>query len=325
MGMRRLKHSIIVIIRMARTNLLACIAFVTLCMACLRYLGSLTQYNSDNIEDNRVMCGISPPNSSNVIALLVSENDFPDLASRLTQLDVRFLDNCSSKVLLLHTGFPFVSDIARLVNSTRRHIIFRNVDHQFVSFPVGFDPYKNEPSFWKRGKWNYHHMIRFWFKLIFEVEEIQQSEYVMRLDTDSRIIGKWFNVFELMTVRQSVYLANEEAKELEEALPGTMELRNLFFNYQSHKRLRFQDPEKVRSAFTSDGIRTYYNNFEVFQTKFFRRHDVRAWIDAIDASHGIYKYRWGDAILRYLTLALFAKDSQVLHRNQLNLSYCHPC
>jgi hypothetical protein len=325
MKMRRLKRSTLAIIGMARIYLLAWIAFVALCMVCLWFLSFVKQYVSDYIENNGIMCGISPPNSSNVIVFLVSENDFPDLARRLTQLDARFLDNCSSKILLLHTGFPFVSDIAQLVKATRRHVIFRNVDHQFTSFPVGFDPYKNEPTFSKRGKWNYHHMIRFWFKFIFEVEEIQQFEYVMRLDTDSRIIGKWFNVFELMKVRRSVYFANEEKQEQEEALPGTMKLRNFFFNYQSHKRLRFQNPEKVRSAFTLDGIRTYYNNFEVFETKFFRRHDVRTWIDAIDESHGIYKYRWGDAILRYLTLALFAKDSQVLHRTQLNLSYCHPC
>ncbi|CAF0924199.1 unnamed protein product [Adineta steineri] len=45
----------------------------------------------------------------------------------------------------------------------------------------------------------------------------------------------------------------------------------------------------------------------------------------IDQTYGIFKYRWGDSILRYITIALFAKEQQVLHRSQYNLSYCHKC
>jgi hypothetical protein len=128
-----------------------------------------------------------------------------------------------------------------------------------------------------------------------------------------------------MKLRQLVYLANEQHLEFEKELPGTMKLQKFFIEYQNQMRLVPQDQKKVDLAFTRNTIRIYYNNFEVFQTKFFRQMDVRAWIDAIDASHGIYKYRWGDAMLRYLTLALFAKDYQVGHRRQLKLSYCHKC
>jgi hypothetical protein len=291
----------------------------------LRYFCSALLSNRPNDDENRVMCEYPIANSSNAIAVLTSHNDFMELASRLTQFDARLLDNCSSAILLFHTGFPFASEIAKIMKSTRRRVIFRSVDKYFALFPDGFDPYLNEPTFWKRGKWNYHQMIRFWFKLIFEIDEIQPFEYIMRLDTDSRLIGRWFNVFELMRVRQLVYLANEQRLELEKVLPGTMNLKKFLIGYQNQTRLVSKDQVKVDSAFTKDAIRTYYNNFEVFQVKFFRQKDVRAWIDAIDASHGIYKYRWGDAILRYLTLALFARDYQIGHRTELNLSYCHPC
>jgi hypothetical protein len=276
-------------------------------------------------DEDRVMCENPPPNSSNAFAILTTLGDLAQLTSRLTQLDARLRDNCSSTILLFHTGFPFASDITRIMSSTRRRVILHNVDQYFASFPDGFDPYLIEPTFWYRGKWNYHQMIRFWFKHVFEIDKLQRFEYVMRLDTDSRLLGRWFNVFEMMKVKQLVYLANEQQLELEKVLPGTMKLQTFFVEYLNQMQLVPQDQAKVDSAFTKDTIRIYYNNFEVFQTKFFRRTDVRSWIDAIDASHGIYKYRWGDAMLRYLTLALFAKDYQVGHRTQLNLSYCHPC
>ena len=40
---------------------------------------------------------------------------------------------------------------------------------------------------------------------------------------------------------------------------------------------------------------------------------------------GIFKYRWGDAVLRYLVLAIFAEDDQIINRNSTNIMYCHPC
>jgi hypothetical protein len=326
MRFHRLKKCLVIIVLLnALTVLLVLRSGRIHGLAFIRYLYSAYSSNDSNEDEDRVMCENPVPNSTNAIAVLTSHDDFMELASRLTQLDARLLDNCSSAILLFHTGFPFASEFAQIMNATRRRVIFRNVDKYFASFPDGFNPYINEPTFVKRGKWNYHQMIRFWFKLIFEIEEIQRFEYVMRLDTDSRLIGRWFNVFELMRTRQLVYLANEQHFELEKVLPGTMNLQKFFVAYQKQIKLVPQDQAKVDSAFTKDGIRTYYNNFEVFQTKFFRRTSVRAWIDAIDASHGIYKYRWGDAMLRYLTLALFAKDYQIGHRTQLNLSYCHPC
>jgi hypothetical protein len=73
-------------------------------------------------------------------------------------------------------------DVLRYV--TRRTIEYYNVDIHFVTFPPGcvrdspsdhdryhvrewvvvhrirLDPYREKPNFTRRGKWNYHHMIR---------------------------------------------------------------------------------------------------------------------------------------------------------------------
>jgi hypothetical protein len=69
----------------------------------------------------------------------------------------------------------------------------------------------------------------------------------------------------------------------------------------------------------------YRNNFEVVDISFMRRKQVVDFIQAVDESRGIFLYRWGDAPLRFIILALFANATEVLHREKLGLAYCHPC
>lgn len=73
------------------------------------------------------------------------------------------------------------------------------------------------------------------------------------------------------------------------------------------------------------GVRLVYNNFEVTKVDFFLRDEVWTFTEAVYRSQGIFKYRWGDAVLRYLTLALFAKPEEVLWRmtDFKDMRYCH--
>jgi hypothetical protein len=168
-------------------------------------------------------------------------------------------------------------------------------------------------------------MIRFWFRLLFELPDIESYKYIMRLDDDSQLLGKWFNVFQEMDDKKAVYFANEERSELESILPGTVKLKSVTFAFKEMHQLVETQPENFRRAFSAQSVQLFYNNFEVMKVSFFKRDEVFEWIKAIDAAHGIFYYRWGDAILRYITLALFAKKDEVLHRVDYNLSYCHPC
>ncbi|CAF4722380.1 unnamed protein product [Rotaria sp. Silwood2] len=108
-------------------------------------------------------------------------------------------------------------------------------------------------------------MIRFWFKTIFELPQLHKYEYIMRLDDDSKILGRWFNVFDEMCRKNAVYFANNVDIDLEDQLPSTMNMQRMTFDYN------------------------YYNNFEVSKVEFFRREEVRRWVDAIDSTNGIFK------------------------------------
>jgi len=59
-----------------------------------------------------------------------------------------------------------------------------------------------------------------------------------------------------------------------------------------------------------------YTNMELVDVRRFRSADVWAFVEAIDASHGIYVHNWGDAQIRWLEVATFLRDDEV-HR------YCH--
>ena len=69
----------------------------------------------------------------------------------------------------------------------------------------------------------------------------------------------------------------------------------------------------------------FYNNFEVSQVAFMQRPEVRAFHEAITENEpfGVFRERWGDAIERYATIAIFARPRQLVHRAPIG--YCHPC
>ena len=117
-------------------------------------------------------------------------NSYPRLRERILQLDERFDDNRTTDVIIFHTGYPFREDLLPIIQQSRRHVEFVNIDHIFYRFSPSFQPHITDPTWSQRGKWNYHHMCYFWFKQVFELKVIQQYRYMMRLDDDSQIHGK---------------------------------------------------------------------------------------------------------------------------------------
>jgi hypothetical protein len=48
-----------------------------------------------------------------------------------------------------------------------------------------------------------------------------------------------------------------------------------------------------------------YTNFELVDVRRFRREDMWEFVTAVDESHGIYRYNWGDAQIRWLQVAKY--------------------
>jgi alpha 1,2-mannosyltransferase len=129
-----------------------------------------------------------------------------------------------------------------------------------------------------------------------------------------------------MIKHQALYLANQKELDYDYILPGLTLVRNLTADYIIKKKITVRNPDMLADVFNRTvEIPNFWNNFEVVDLSFMRRKEVVDFIEAVDESKGIFLYRWGDAPLRYITLALFANASQILHRHKLGLDYCHPC
>jgi hypothetical protein len=63
---------------------------------------------------------------------------------------------------------------------------------------------------------------------------------------------------------------------------------------------------------------------EVVRISFFLSPNVQHFLRTVHESAGIYYYRWGDAPLRFILLAIFARSDQVTHFPS-NVGYSHPC
>jgi hypothetical protein len=129
-----------------------------------------------------------------------------------------------------------------------------------------------------------------------------------------------------MAKQQAVYMVNRREADNEYILPGLTLVRNLTAAFIAKNKITVQNPVMLANSFNHTvEVPTFWTHFEVIDLSFMQRDDVLDYIDAVDESTGIFLYRWGDAPLRYITLALFSNETQILYREKLGLMYCHPC
>ncbi len=140
----------------------------------------------------------------------------------------------------------------------------------------------------------------------------------------SFLSGKWPNIFEIMAKQEVLYIANHKTRDFEHALPGITLVRNVTAAHIIKNNITALNPDMLTEIFNHTiEVPNYRTNIEVIDLSLMRRKEVLDFVKAIDESKGIFLYQWSDAPLRYITLALFANASQVLHRETLGLGYFH--
>lgn len=63
-----------------------------------------------------------------------------------------------------------------------------------------------------------------------------------------------------------------------------------------------------RDSGPSEGFNT---NMEVVDVTYFLRDDIQEFTRSVASNHGIYDWRWGDAIIRYWQVALFSEHQDI--------------
>lgn len=266
-------------------------------------------------ESRKIECKREKFMNHTVICVLIDWNNIGDFKEVKKKL-------LPSIQYLKPMEFIFFSD--REPNETIKADIKKASHHKFqfvkieFNFPLGFDHVHTKSPNHKRSKWGYMHMIRFWFKTLWLEPALKPYKYVLRFDTDSCLVGKNFSfptddtlVYQWVNFRYEVLFITD--------------LKSTILNYVKTKNIDVKN-KKMFSYYKKANVPMYYNNMEIVSIEFMNRPEVRDFVNAIDASHGQYKYRWGDAPLRYATLALFAEEKSVQPLSvSWNNGYRHPC
>lgn len=191
-----------------------------------------------------------------------------------------------------------------------------DVSDIFFKFPYDFNESAYVPNFKKRGKWNYQHMCRFFFRDVFLHPSLSDVEMYMRLDCDS-ILNTTINLF-LFMGNNIVYMYNRVMNDESYVVKG---LKEYTASFVQTLKIEAKDKERYKNAFKHT-VLIYYNNFEICRMKFFRSREVLKFTNLVDLSYGQFIYRWGDAPLRYISLSLYASNKSLIPIPK-TVKYCH--
>mmetsp|Transcript_31603 Transcript_31603/g.38654 ORF Transcript_31603/g.38654 Transcript_31603/m.38654 type:complete len:376 (+) Transcript_31603:85-1212(+) len=275
-------------------------------------------------------------NKSPAVVVLSSNND-EDLAELcLAMKSLLFLRGghtrewIRSPVLVFNEGDLTAEQMQKVSVCTSRPVAFPVVN--LLSFPNGFDPDKEWETFsaWSpfrpvrdRDRWSYAQMIRFWTTLIWNHPAIQQYNVLMRIDTDSCFLwqrdGNLNHQYKMAPGLEGRYVYQSN---YENYVGGdTHYIEGLFdfaVKYMEANNLKPQNPTLwgiIRRTWEEQrNLPVFQTNFEITRVSFFQRADVRKWNEALAERppYGIFRKRWGDAQFRVLTVAMFAKEENLL-------------
>ena len=162
----------------------------------------------------------------------------------------------------------------------------------------------------------YRNMCRF-FNSEFYIY-LKDYDWYCRLDTDSYIIEKIeYNLFDFMSNHNMIYGYVAEVLESPDVVLG---LGDFIKEYNLNNEIV---PTNSNLIFDNGRytLRMIYTNFEIINLSFFYQYRVQKFINHIDESGNIYKYRWGDAPLRTFTINNFLRKDQIIRFD--DIGYMH--
>lgn len=256
-----------------------------------------------------------------VIATLVPNNakDIDELKRALKSL--KFLKgdkdpNQKAPVLIFNENNLNEEAKKDLASYTDRPVAFPIVD--FSIFPEGFNPNNETVDFQVKGRaeWGYYQMIRFWITQIWVHPAIAPYETVMRIDTDSCFMEPNPTLPNFATpqaVYHSQYVGLEPKKEY---VKGLWEWNEKWMKSNDNK----MSGNPMFWAYVKntheleETLPLFRTNFELARKSFMQKRDVFKWNEAITEQEpfGIYRHRWGDAVVRFLMTAIFPQSEMVV-------------
>lgn len=162
--------------------------------------------------------------------------------------------------------------------------------------------------------YGYKQMCRFFLYGLFHHPRLANVDYYWRFDDDSYLTSPIdYDPFELMEKKGAVYgYRAVEAENVRECL-GLDLLWQEVKSFAKKENLSRRHLNRLVANWKGSykGF-NYYNNFEINKVSFWREHEgYNRFFHTLDQTLGFYKYRWGDANVRAMSVGLFLKPSQV--------------
>jgi len=286
--------------------------------ACLLALVSSRTADDTTADDALIQKGPA-------IAFLVPnvEEDIGKTLVAIQSMDKFVQDDRKTPLLIFNEGDLTLPTKERFQNFTTREVYFPYVN--WSEFPSGFDPDKNKSRFRKRSRWGYWQMCRFWIYRIWNHRILDRYSSIMRMDTDSCFTSTANAALpNLPDPQKHVYVVNK-------AEWPAYSVRGLFDVTQEHINKHNITPRNnvlwnrvLEWNKKGKPLPSMYNNFEITKVAFFRQPNVMAYQRAISESEpfGVFRKQWGDAPVRYLTLALFSEPDEIAYN--YSTGYEHP-
>ena len=159
------------------------------------------------------------------------------------------------------------------------------------------------------SRWGYYHMIRFFFFDLFEAVSLAGHRFWMRLDSDAAFEAPLTDPFQLL--RDSPHLGylhsvtNEDCGAVVEGLTKFVRrwaADEAALSAVESARLLAQIAAVQNSSAVGRCVLGYYNNAEVGRFASFRSPRMARFRAAVLRDGGIYRHRWGDALLRRISI-----------------------
>mmetsp|Transcript_13126 Transcript_13126/g.16579 ORF Transcript_13126/g.16579 Transcript_13126/m.16579 type:complete len:331 (+) Transcript_13126:193-1185(+) len=272
------------------------------------------------------------PDQGPVIAVLVSSRpqDVEELTTALRSLVFLKGDDPDfpAPVLVFNEGDLSEEQVQSIKASTTRPMAFPNVD--FSVFPSGWNHETESRMFRVKGRqeWGYYQMIRFWITGIWKHPALGPYGTVMRIDSDSCF--KDFNDH-LPNLKNENLVYHSQYVGYEDGLEYTTGLIEFTENFMQRTNKAPGNPfmwHFIKATWAAHKtLPVFMTNFEVTKKAFMLRPDVIDWHDSLTEGEpfGIFRYRWGDAVTRFLTAAIFTTNERVMTSRPVGYGHKQQC
>lgn len=237
------------------------------------------------------------------------------LFKSLELLAKNFLPNNNYPIYIVHDE-PIDDDIFQQIKD------YSGVDFTTVLTSFDDDDYKRRtigvpeqiivPGVDRGFDMGYRHMCRFYSYGMYQLPELKDTNYYLRLDCDSYFVNPVNqDIFKFMEENSYIYGYNNVTTDNPIVCQDLWESSKEYSNNVPVLKVPIDEIIKYN---------IYYTNFEIAKFDWFSNSEYKNFFNFLDEKNGIYLYRWGDACIKYLGVEMFLEDYKKCH---MNLPYVH--